>query len=77
MLVETSPRQTDAILRAMRAVATADGTEPGTDADRAALVAAAVYLFRREDPLDPASLDAITPSELADAVSGDHALADH
>ncbi|MGH9033777.1 MAG: hypothetical protein ACRDZV_16760, partial [Acidimicrobiia bacterium] len=43
----------------------------------AALVAAAVYLFRREDPLDPASLDAITPSELADAVSGDHALADH
>ncbi|HEX6310904.1 MAG TPA: hypothetical protein VF152_04710 [Acidimicrobiia bacterium] len=60
----------------MREVATADGTKALTDADRAALVAAAVYLFRQDEPLDPDRLDRVTPAELADAVS-DPELADH
>jgi hypothetical protein len=70
VLVETAPPQANAILRAMRQVATADGGEQLTDADRAALVSAAVYLLRREEPVDPDQLAPITPAELADAISG-------
>jgi hypothetical protein len=76
MLVETSPAESDVILRAMRQVATGDGTEPLTHAHHAALVAAAVYLFRRSEPLDPGALAPIVPSELADAISGPD-LANH
>ena len=76
MLVETSAAQTDAILRAMRQVATANGAETLTDADRAALVAANTYVFRQNELLDPDGLAPISPAELADAATG-HELADH
>jgi hypothetical protein len=76
MFVKTTPDQARTILRAMRQVATADGAEKLTDADRTALVSAAVYVFRRDEPLDPDALAPITPAELADAVP-DAELADH
>jgi hypothetical protein len=71
VLVDASPTQADAILRAMRDVATARGTDALTDADRAALVGASTYVFRRPDPLDPDQLGAIEPSELRDVVGTD------
>jgi hypothetical protein len=74
VLVHASPAQTRAILSAMREVAATHGAL--TDDDRAALVAASAYVFRHTEPLDPEQLDAITPAQLADALT-DHDLADH
>jgi hypothetical protein len=65
VLVEATHDEGDAILRAMRDVATAAGTLPLTDADRAALIGARHYVFRRLDEIDVESLPPIQPAELA------------
>jgi hypothetical protein len=76
MLVDATPQQAQLILGAMRNVATAQGTEPLTDADRAALAATHHYLFRATDDLDPAQLPDTIPVVLHAALE-DPKLADH
>lgn len=76
MLVDASPAQADAILRAMRDVATARSTQRLTDADRSSLIAASTYVFRRVEPLDPDGLATIEPSALRDTLD-DADLANH
>jgi hypothetical protein len=76
VLVEGTRTEADAILRAMRDVATAAGTEPLTDADRAAVVAAHHYVFRNPGTVDAPALAPIAPAALADAVQ-DAKLREH
>jgi hypothetical protein len=68
VLVEASDAEAEAILRAMREVATAAGSEPLTEADRAAVVAAHHYVFREPGTIDVGALPPITPGDFADAV---------
>ena len=68
MLIQTQPDQTNAIFRAMRRIATAKGTVPLTDTDRATMQAAYKYVFRSVERLDLEHLGEITPDELADAL---------
>jgi hypothetical protein len=76
MLVDASAAEADAIIRAMRDVATANGAQPLTDADRAAVAAAHHYVFRAPGEVDVAGLAPITPAELARRVT-DARLRDH
>jgi hypothetical protein len=76
MLIDAAPPQAQLILGAMRNVATAQGAQPLTDADRAALVATHHYLFRGTDELDPGELPDTIPVVLHAALE-DPELADH
>jgi hypothetical protein len=76
MLVDATPAEADAILRAMRDVATARGAEPLSEADAIAVSAASQYVFRAPGPLDVAALAPIAPSELAGTVT-DARLREH
>jgi hypothetical protein len=76
MLIEATPQQAQLILGAMRNVATAQGAEPLTEVDRAALTATHHYLFRATDELDPAQLPDTLPVVLHAALE-DPGLADH
>ena len=76
MLIDATPAQAQLILGAMRNVATAQGAEPLTDADRAALAATHHYIFRATDELDPAQLPDTIPVVLHAALE-DPKVADH
>jgi hypothetical protein len=76
VLVEAERSEADAILRAMRDVAAAGGTEPLSEADRLAVWAADRYVFRSLTDLDVAGIGAITPAQLATVV-GDARLREH
>jgi hypothetical protein len=76
MLIDAAPAQAQLILGAMRNVATAQGAEPLTDADRAALVATHHYIFRATDDLDPAQLPDTIPVVLHAALEDPNVL-DH
>ena len=76
MLIDASPAQAQLILGAMQRVATAEGAEPLTAPDRAALTATHHYLFRATDDLDPAALPDTIPVVLGAALE-DPKLADH
>jgi len=69
MLFAGSSAESDATLRAMKAVATAAGAHPLTETDRIALIAAHTVVFGGHDTLDPAALPDITGAELAAAVT--------
>ena len=69
MLVDTTDAEADAILRAMKDVATARDSAELSDADRTALMAAHHYVFRRGESIDVDGLSAIDPSELVAAVT--------
>ncbi len=69
VLFEGTTAETDATLRAMRQVATADGARPLTDADRVSLAAAHAVVFGGDGVLDADALPAITNEELAAAVT--------
>ena len=75
MKIDATPGETEAILAAMRTVATRGGTAPYTDADRAAVAAAGHFFFALNNPLDVDGMDAMTPEKLARAV-GDVGLRD-
>ena len=68
MLIHTQPNQTNAIFRAMRRVATANGSVALTDVDRLTMQAAYKYVWRSKEKLDLEHLEAITPDELAHAL---------
>ncbi len=68
MLVDATEAEAVAILRAMKDVATARGAVDLADTDRAALIAAHHYVFRRGDSLDVDDLSAIDGTELAASV---------
>lgn len=76
MLVDATAAEAAAIVRAMREVATAGGTEPLTDADRTAIRAVHHYVFRGQDELDVDALEPITPADLAASVA-DQRVRDH
>jgi hypothetical protein len=65
VLFEGTSVETDATLRAMRGVATGDGTEPLTDADRLALASAHSIVFQGEGELDVDALPPISPEDFA------------
>jgi hypothetical protein len=65
VLFTGTPEQADAVLRAMRNVATAGGAHPLTDADRAALLAAHHIVLRGAGELDPDGLADVTPGDFA------------
>jgi hypothetical protein len=70
MLVHATPTQADAIVRAMKCVATADGALPLSAADIAAIEACHHVMLHRPEPLDVAGLPAIAPGEVAGLVAG-------
>jgi hypothetical protein len=78
VLVDASPAEADAILRAMRDVATAAGTRPLTHDDAVAVAAAHHYVFRAPGSINPAAIPPIAPADLAAAVTEptvrDHAV---
>jgi hypothetical protein len=76
VLIDATAQQALLILGAMRNVATAQGAEPLTDADRAALAATHHYLFQATDDLDPLQLPDTIPVVLHAALE-DPRLADH
>jgi len=68
MKLDLTPDEREAMLGAMKTVATCRGKEPLTDLERTTLAAAAHYSFGIDDPLNPASLPDVTPERLASAV---------
>ena len=70
MLVHATPTQADAIARAMKCVATGDGTVALSAVDVAAIEACYHLMLRRPESLDVAALLPITPVELAGLVGG-------
>ena len=69
MLIQTQPNQTNAILRAMRQVATAQGSVALTAIDRTTMQAAYRYVFRHTETLDLDNLEDITPNEFANTIT--------
>ncbi len=74
-LVKVRPSAMLAVLRAMRQVATLNGSKPLSEAGRASLRAVSRYVFRREDRVDVDGLAPVTPVEVAAALS-DSSLAE-
>ena len=70
MLVHATPTQADAIVRAMKCVATGDGTVALSAVDVVAIEACHHIVLHRPAPLDVASLRPITPAEVAGLVGG-------
>jgi hypothetical protein len=78
VLFAGSSVETDAVLRAMKHVATAGGARPLSDADRVALSTAHTVVFGGQGLLDADALPDITPDELAHALAAanrEHAAA--
>jgi ubiquinone biosynthesis protein Coq4 len=71
---QISPRESDAILGAMRQVALAGG-RPLSHADTTSIKSAAHYLLRRRDLNDIGTLSAVAPIDLVGALKGDRDLA--
>jgi hypothetical protein len=71
---QLDPRESDAILGAMRQVAVA-ADHAITYADTVSILAAARYLLRRRDLTDIGLLPAVTPTDLVSALGHDRALA--
>lgn len=70
MLVHATPTQADAIVRAMKCVATGDGAVALSAVDVAAIEACHHVVLRRPEPVDVAGLRPITPAEVAGLVGG-------
>jgi hypothetical protein len=69
MLFSGSTAETDAVLRAMKHVATAGGARELTDPDRVALNAAHTIVFQGDGSLDPDALPDVAPDEVAATVT--------
>jgi hypothetical protein len=70
VLFSGSSAETDATLRAMKAVATADGARPLSDTDRTVLDAAHTVVFSGHGLLDPDALRRVGRDGRAAARSG-------
>jgi hypothetical protein len=71
MLVHATPTQADAIVRAMKCVATADGAPPLSAVDIAAIEACHHVMLHQSQPLDVSGLAALAPGEVAGLFAGD------
>jgi hypothetical protein len=70
LLIVANPKEAEAILGSMRAVADADGAITLTDADRHTLIAAGRYGLALDHPVDPDAITPASPEELALALDG-------
>lgn len=71
MIVSTTPERATAVLRAMRTVATAGGTEPMSNADRRGIAAAHHTVFGFDDDIEPDDLVNLGPDDAAGLLEGD------
>jgi len=70
VLVHATPTQGNAIVRAMKCVATGDGAVALSPVDIAAIEACHHVVLHRAEPLDVAALPPLAPAELAGLVGG-------
>jgi hypothetical protein len=65
MLIQANPEEADAILGAMRQVATENDRQPLSETGASALKAVARYVFRLNEDLRISALPSVTPADLA------------
>jgi hypothetical protein len=71
MIVSTTPERANAVLRAMRTVATAGGSEPMSNADRRGIAAAYHTVFGLDGEVEPDGLENLAPGDAATSIVGD------